>query len=210
MAQAFRPKKKTPRHLNLTRRELLCLSAATGALALTGLNPGSASAASDPVVRYMNKVATRLQKAARQASPPAFLQVIRKHADTPSIATYSLGRYRSGLKRSRRRTYYNGVARLIAHYFAEQTKQYRVEKFEMGDRTWQEGKYYFIDSTVTLTSGSRYTVRWKIIKSGRRHKIADVRVLGRWLTRLLRKDFEDFVSSRGDNVSALLAALKRF
>lgn len=68
----------------------------------------------------------------------------------------------------------------------------------------------FIDSKVTLTTGSRYTVRWKIVKSGRRHKIADVRVLGFWLTKLLRKDFESFVKSRGDNVSALLKALKRF
>ncbi len=210
MTQARHPANKAEGEYRLTRRHMLCLSVAASALALANLPSASAAATKDPIVRYMNRVAVRLQKAARQASPPAFLHVIRKHADTPSIASYSLGRYHSGLKRSRRKSYYNGVARLIAHYFAEQTKEYKVDRFEMGSKTWQDGKYHFIDSKVVLTSGSRYTVRWKIVKSGKRHRIADVRVLGYWLTNLLRKDFENFVKSRGDNVSALLAALKRF
>lgn len=137
------------RESGLTRRDALRMGSAAGLLGVTGLWPGRAAAAQDPIVKYMTKVATRLQKAARQASPPAFLKVIRKHADTPSIATYSLGRYRSGLRRSRRSAYYNGVARLIAYYFAEQTKQYRVKKFEMGSKTWQEGKFH------SLTARSR-------------------------------------------------------
>ncbi len=170
----------------------------------------SANAQQDRAVGFMNQVAAQLQNAAKTQSQSAFLKVIRRHADTPSIAIYSLGQYREGLSPSKRRQYYNGVARVIAHYFATQTKEYKVAEFEMGSKSFKDGKFHFVDTRIRLATGSRYKIRWKLVLRKGRYKIADVRVVGYWLTRFLRSEFENFVKSRGGSVPALLAVLKKF
>ena len=197
------------RNPGLTRRSVIATAGAFGLLGLCVPAPAATRASRDPVARYMTRVAARLQTAARKASPSAFLSVLRRHADVPGIALYSLGRYRSHLRSSRRRSYYNGVAKLVANYFADQTRQYKVVKVEMGDRSWRAGKHYMIDSKVTLKSGSQYRVRWRLVRRRNGFKVIDVRVVGFWLRGLLRSEFERFMKKRGGNIRALLAALAR-
>ena len=192
----------------ISRRGLIAGVAAAGLLLGIGA-PVVARTAKDPIVRYMNRVALRLQRAAKASSPKAFLSVVRLHADVPGIALYSLGRYRGDLKRNRRKAYYRGVSRLVANYFADQNKQYRVIKVEIGDKSWRSGKAHLVDSKVTLQNGSRYTIRWRLVRKGKRLKVADVRIVGFWLTRFLRSEFERYVSKRGGKLRALLAALAR-
>lgn len=197
------------RNPGLTRRGVIAVAGAFAVLGLGGPAVSATRASRDPVARYMTRVAARLQSAARKSSPSAFLSVLRNHADVPGIALYSLGRYRSHLRSSRRRSYYNGVAKLVANYFADQTRQYKVVKVEMGDRSWRAGKDYMIDSKVTLKNGSQYRVRWRLVRRRRGFKVADVRVVGFWLRGLLRSEFERFMKKRGGNIRALLAALAR-
>jgi len=65
-------------------------------------------------VNFMKSVARSLVNAQRIGTRSAFRSVIRKYADLPTIAMYSLGRYRSKLKKSRRTKYYQGVNVLIS------------------------------------------------------------------------------------------------
>ena len=161
----------------MTRRGMV--AGITAATVLCGFGaPVVARTTKDPIVRYMNRVALRLQRAAKASSSKAFLSVVRLHADVPGIALYSLGRYRGNLRRNRRKAYYRGVSRLVANYFADQNKQYRVVKVEIGDKSWRSGKAHMIDSKVTLKNGSRYTIRWRLVRKGKRLKVADVRIVG--------------------------------
>lgn len=194
--------------VGISRRRLIGCAAAAGLICRVS-TPVAAQATKDPAVRYMNRVAVRLQRAAKTSSPKAFHSVVRLHADVPGIALYSLGRYRGDLKRDRRKAYYRGVSRLVANYFADQNKQYRVVKVEMGDKSWRSGKDHMVDSKVTLKNGSRYTIRWRLVRRGKRFKVADVRIVGFWLTTFLRSEFERYVSKRNGNLRALLTALAR-
>ncbi len=191
----------------VSRRGLL---AGLGALALVGTQasvPQSAYAATDRVAKFMNRLKGPLLRAAKEHSPSRFLRVIRSHADVPNIALYSLGSYRDGLDRSRRRAYYTGVARYMANYFALMSKEYKVVDAEVVGNSWNEGDDYYIDTKITLESGSTYNVRWQLKKKDGKFKIADVRVLGFWLAWLQRQQFQSFIESRGGSVNSLVVAL---
>lgn len=195
---------KTP----LNRRKLLTGMAATASVGLSGVAPTTAYAAKDPIVQFMNRSARKLLKAARRGSPKRFLRFIMRHTDVGGIAMYSLGSYRTGLQKKHQRIYFRGMARHIMRYFTYQSQQYHVVKAEVGEKSWQEGDSHYIDTKLTLLTGSTYNVRWQIVQRRGRYKIANVRVLGFWLARFQRSQFEGFISKKGGRVTALVAALQ--
>src|SRR4029079_9000861 len=105
----------------------------TGAsLALTGL-AGTAAHAGDPnhpSVAFMQKVGRDLLEAHRQGTVAAFLDVIQHYADVPEIALYSLGQYKANLGAGQRPRYFRGVAVFMSRYFSDQSREYRVAKYE--------------------------------------------------------------------------------
>ena len=192
---------------SLNRRRILAGVAATAGIGLTPLTPAPALAATDPIVRFMNRSAERLLKAARDGSPRGFLRFILRYTDVSGLAMYSLGSYQSGLQKKYRKIYFRGMARHITRYFTYQSRQYRVVRAEVGDKSWREGDAYYIDTKLTLLNGSTYNVRWEIVRRKGRYKIANVRVLGFWLASFQRSQFEGFISKQGGRVNALVAVL---
>jgi len=193
---------------NLNRRKVLTGVAASAGVGLSGLSPSSAKVAQDPVVRFMNRSARKLLKAARDGSPKGFLKFILRYTDVSGLAIYSLGSYKGGLKKKYRNIYFRGMARHITRYFTYQSRQYRIVKAEVGEKSWQEGEAYYIDTKLTLLTGSTYNVRWEIVRRKGRYKIANVRVLGFWLAQFQRSQFENFISRQGGEVTALVAVLQ--
>jgi ABC-type transporter MlaC component len=189
----------------LTRRTLVAAMVASACVGSSGV--GQANAA-DTVVAFMNQIREPLLGAAISASRASFRRVIRKYADISGIAMYSLGSYRDGLEGSRRDAYYNGVVRYMSHYFATMAEEYKVENGSVTGESWQEGDLHYVDSRIFLKDGgSTYNVRWELAKDGGSFKIRNVRVLGFWLAYFQRKQFEQFIASRGGSVNALVAAL---
>ena len=95
--------------------------------------------AKDPAVRYMERVANELVKAGRLSSRQAFYKSILRHADTRDIGTYSLGIYLPNLKNSKKKSYYEGVRRFVARYFATQSRKYHVSRVEIISRARKPG-----------------------------------------------------------------------
>lgn len=191
----------------ITRRAWL-----SGAAAVLGLGASKsyvvpADAASDRAVNFMKQLRGTLLNAAKTASSKQFLRVIQGHADVSGIALYSLGSYRKGLARSHQSRYIRGVARYMSRYFALQSKEYRVTNAEVIAPSWKDGGSHYVDSKVTLKSGSVYTVRWELKQRGGAFKVVNVRVLGFWLAYFQRQQFEEFIRKRGGSVNALVAAL---
>jgi len=181
--------------------------AATAGIGLSVTVPASAYAAKDPIVQFMTRSAERLLKAARQGSPRGFLRFIMRYTDVSGLAMYSLGSYQAGLQKKYRKIYFRGMARHITRYFTYQSRQYRIVKAEVGEKSWREGDFYYVDTKLTLLTGSTYNVRWQIVRRKGRYKIANVRVLGFWLARFQRYQFERFISRQGGRVTALVAIL---
>ncbi len=194
---------------NHTFKSFVCALAALGMLLITG--PGSATAAekAHPAVRYMQLAARDLMAAQRRGTISSFAAVIHKRADVPSIAIYSLGRYRSDLQRSKRSLYYRGVRRFMSRYFADQSRKYQVVAASVDPAVRPRGKDVLVNSRVKLATGSEYSVVWQLAKRRGSYRIVDVKVLGFSLTYLQRGIFQTYLKKRDGNVNALVAALNR-
>ncbi len=193
--------RSSPKTGGLTRRALF------NSLAMAFVTP--AFAAEHPSVAYMKKVAKDMLNAHRQGTVASFKRAIQRHADVASIADYSLGQYRSKLPAGQKERYYGGVATFMARYFADQSREYPIAKYEIGEAKATEGKDVQINTKVFLLNGQTYTVVFNLGWSGGRYKVTDVKVLGFSLVYLQRGIFTSFVSKRNGNVGELVAALNR-
>lgn len=193
-----------PPHITrgLSRRALL--GAAVSVLA------GSALAAGEhPSLVFMRQVAKDLLNAHRQGTVASFRRAIQRHADVAGIGDYSLGQYRSKLPAGQRERYYGGVATFMARYFADQSREYPIAKYVIGEAVAKSDKDISITSKVFLLSGKTYTVVWQLGWRGGRYKVVDAKVLGFSLVYMQRGLFTSFISKRNGNVGELVAALTR-
>lgn len=167
-----------------------------------------AIAADSPAVTYMRRVAKDMFNAHRQGTVSAFRRAIQRHADVASIADYSLGQYKPKLPSSQRQAYYNGTVSFMSRYFADQSREYTLSKYEVGDAN-EDGKDITVQTKVYLMSGQSYTVVWKLVKKGSGYKVADAKVMGFSLIYLQRGIFTSYLSKRNGDVAQLVAALNR-
>jgi phospholipid transport system substrate-binding protein len=171
--------------------------------------PSAAIAAEHPSIAYMRKVGKDMLNAHRQGTVASFRRAILRHADVGEIADYSLGQYRPKLAAAQKERYYSGVATFMARYFADQSRQFPIAKYEIGDATAIKNKDVQVSSKVYLMSGQTYTVIWILSWSAGRYKVSDVKVLGFSLVYLQRGIFTSFLSKRSGDVAQLVAALNR-
>ena len=168
-----------------------------------------ALAAEPPSVAAMRKVAKDMLNAHRQGTVASFRRAIQRHADVAAIADYSLGQYRAKLPAGQKERYYSGVATFMARYFADQSREFPIAKYEIGEASAADGKDVEVDTKVFLLSGQNYTVVWKLGWRRGKYKVVDVKVLGFSLVYMQRGIFTSFLSKRNGKVTELVAALNR-
>ena len=186
-------------------RRTMLTGLVAGALAL----PAARARAADASVAYMKKAASELFNAHKLGTVSAFLPPIERYADVASIADYSLGQYAAKLPADDRQNYYKGVALFIARYFADQTRYYRIAKWEIGEPENQSGGDVLIDTRVTLLTGARHNVEWRLTPKGKSFKITDVKVAGFSLIYFQRGLFVSYIRERKGDVRQLVAVLNR-
>ncbi|MFT3987114.1 ABC transporter substrate-binding protein [Aestuariivirga sp.] len=184
----------------LTRRGLLGLG-----LAAAVATPAHAE---HPALTYMRKVARDLLNASRQGTIGSFKASIEKYADVAQIGDYSLGQYKAKLQPSQKGVYYSGVVQFMARYLAEQSRQFPIAKYEIGDAT-QDGKDVVIASKVYLMNGQTYNVGWRLGWRRGSYKVTDVKVLGFSLIFMQRGLFTSYITKKNGDVSQLVLALNR-
>ena len=177
--------------------------------AIDGRPAGVFAKTDHPSIIYMRKVAKDLLNAHRQGTVASFRTAIQRHADVPDIADYSLGRYKSKLPKSQKSRYYAGVATFMARYFADQSREFKVAKYEIGDATADNDNEVLVDTKVFLLSGQNYTVVWRLAWRKGRYKVVDAKVLGFSLVYLQRGIFTSYISKKNGDVGELVAALNR-
>lgn len=167
-----------------------------------------AADANEAALGYMRKVAKDMLNAHRQGTVASFRRAIMRHADVRAIADYSLGQYKSKLPAGQREAYYAGTATFMARYFADQSREYTVAKYEIGQAS-ADGKDVNVQTKVYLMSGQAYTVVWRLSPRKGGFKVADAKVMGFSLIYLQRGIFTSFLSKRNGDVAQLVAALNR-
>jgi phospholipid transport system substrate-binding protein len=185
----------------ITRRALL------GFIAASSISP--AFAGEHPAIAFMNRFGRDMLAAHRLGTVGKFSGVIQAYADVAGISNYSLGQYKPNLRASQRSRYYQGVVTFMSRYFAEQSREYRVAKYEIGEATVDANKDIVVASKIYLLSGQTYNVRWRLTLRNGTYKVADVKVMGFSLTYLQRGLFTSYISKRKGDVSQLVAALTR-
>ena len=178
------------------------------AVATCLLLPAAASAA-DPAVEYMRRAANELINAQRQGSAEAFARVIDNYGHVPAIGLGALGTYKSGLEPSDRGSYYKGLVRFIGRYAAKEAVKYPVARAQFSSGGVRDGRSIMVDSSIVLTDGSTYDVRWMLVPHGKSFKVRDAQVLGFWVSPFLQRLFENYIAENGGRVRALVVALTR-
>ncbi len=191
---------------NLSRRGF---AAAAAGLLFAGLAREEAFAGDKdhPSVTFMRKVGRELLDAHRQGTVAAFLNVIERYADVPQIALYSLGQYKASLGVAQRPRYFHGVAVFMSRYFADQSREYRIAKYEVGEAS-SDGPDMMVSSRIYLMSGQTYNVTWRVVSRGKNFKIADAKVLGFSLIYMQRSIFTSYLSKRRGDLLQLMNALE--
>jgi phospholipid transport system substrate-binding protein len=185
----------------ITRRSLLGL--------IAGFTVSPALAGDHPSVTFMKQFGRDMLAAHRLGTVGKFSNVIQTYSDVAGISNYSLGQYKPKLRADERAKYYRGVVTFMSRYFAEQSREYRVAKYEIGEAKVDTDKNVVVASKVFLLSGQTYNVTWQLVWADGHYKISDVKVLGFSLTYLQRGLFTSFISKRKGDVSQLVVALNR-
>ena len=90
-----------------------------------------------------------------------FASVIEAYADVAGISNYSLGQYKPNLRANLRNRYYQGVVTFMSRYFAEQSREYRVAKYEIGEASVDQNKDVIVASKVSCFRPN-LQCRWKL------------------------------------------------
>jgi phospholipid transport system substrate-binding protein len=184
----------------LTRRNLL--AGIFGTLATPSLAAGDHAS-----IGFMRQVGKELIAAHRQGTVTSFMRVVQRYADVPEISTFALGKYSAKIQSGQRGRYQRGVATYMARYFALQSRDYTVAKYEVGEAKVDENKDVIVESKVFLMTGQTYNVSWKLVWRGGKYKIRDAKVLGFWLTPFQRSDFTSYLDKRNGDINKLIVAL---
>jgi phospholipid transport system substrate-binding protein len=171
--------------------------------------PAAPAMAADPAVKYMAQVGRELMAAARTRSPGVMASVIQRYGDVSYIGLFSLGAYRAQLAEAEKASYLSGMVRFIGRYAANEAPKYQVAKVEWSNESVRGASGLMVDSTITLSDGSSYEVRWLLARYGSSYRVRDAMVLGLWMTPFLKKLFEDYIAQNGGHPRALVAALNR-
>lgn len=191
---------------SLSRRAFIKAGAVAAAAAVGG-NAVAAGDKDHPSVTFMRKVGKDLLEAHRQGTVNAFLNVIQRYADVPEIALYSLGQYKANLGAAQRPRYFRGVAVFMSRYFADQSREYPIAKYEVGEAT-TDGKDVTVSSRIFLMSGQVYTVNWRLVWRNKSYKVADAKVLGFSMIYMQRGIFTSYLSKRKGDLFQLMSALE--
>lgn len=175
---------------------------------LAALVSPALAAGDEQAVAYMRKVAKDMLNAHRQGTVASFKRAIQRHANVAAIADYSLGQYRSKLTAAQKQAYYGGTATFMARYFADQSREFTVAKYEVGEAD-ADGKTINVQTKVFLMNGKSYTVVWKLSQRSGGYKVEDAKVMGFSLIYLQRGIFTSFLSKRNGDVAQLVTALNR-
>ncbi len=198
----------TVAHARITRRRIFAVAASFTAIGLFTL-PGSPALADSGAEQFVGKIANQAIAAARTGSVSSFQGLVRRHSAVSSVASFALGKYRRKLPASKKREYVSLVTRFIAKLFARNSKSFAGQSYVVKSSFDRSGSKDIIVKGVLLFSGGRAAaLEWRILRSGGRYRVFDVRVKGVWLALQMRQEFVSVLRESGGDFNALLRYLK--
>jgi phospholipid transport system substrate-binding protein len=186
------------------------LSAAVGLVAGTALVHAPTDALADQRAEaFVASIGNSVLAAARAASESQFRAIMRKSADIPTIANYTLGRYRSRLQPNQRKEFYSLFENYIARVFVSNASKIAGTSLKItGSQARSDS--VIVSSEVEFGGGRPpMPVLWRLVKSGGGYKIFDISVQGVWLAGLTQQSFVSVVSKNNGDITSLISFLRQ-
>lgn len=199
----------------ITRRTLLVLGAAgmllagvPAAFAQASGVPGTAQATSfiqtlgNQLTAVVNGPGTATQKRA-QLTP-----LIEHAVDVDGIAKFCLGRFWRIATPAQRQQYTQLFHAVLFNSITGHLGEYQGVRFVMTHTVQREG-VTLVGTRITRPDQAPTTVQWVVDQIGGQPKIVDVVAEGTSLRLTQRSDYASYLSRHGNNVDALIAAMRR-
>lgn len=140
-----------------------------------------------------------------------FHVLLTAKADIPKIAMFSLGRYARTLTEDDRETYFDLVARFIAHIFSTHALNLDIsaEGSKITGSSKASRKETIVSSDVLFANGRSLAVDWRVATGDATFKVTDVGVNGIWLVFQQRSEFVSVIKNANGSLEALFAFLRK-
>lgn len=158
---------------------------------------------------FVSSIGNSVLAAARASSESQFKAILRKSAAIPTIANYTLGRYRSRLAANQRQEFYSLFENYIAGVFVSNASKISGTSLNItGSQARSDS--VVVSSQVEFGGGKPpMPVLWRLVKSGSGYKIFDISVQGVWLAGLTQQSFVSVISKNNGDMTSLINFLRK-
>jgi phospholipid transport system substrate-binding protein len=194
----------------LTRRAFMIFSAAAVALAATKSSP--AFAQGDAAATFVQNFGKRLTDVVNGDAPMADKQkrlqpLIDADVDVDTIARFCLGRFTGSSSPAQISQFTNLFHAVLLKNITSKIGEYKGVTFSVGNANVRGGETV-VSTVVTRPNNAPNNVQWIVNMSGGSPKIVDVVAEGTSLRLTQRSDYASYLQQHGNNVDALIAAMK--
>ena len=195
----------------LSRRVLLASAAA--ALVLGSLPGPGARAQGNGAASFVEGFGTQLVAVVNGDGSLAEKEqrvrpLIDKAVDVDAIARFCLGRFAATSSPQQLAEFTQLFHGVLVNNITSKIGEYRGVTFKMGE-TAMRGSEAYVGTVVQRPSTAPTNVRWVVSTETGAPKIVDVVAEGTSLRLTQRSDYASFLGHNGNNVDALIAAMRR-
>jgi len=198
----------------LTRRSLIVSTiAATTLFAATGFAPAAHAQATSEAKAFIEQTASQLIAVVNGNAPNAqkqqqLTQIIDRAVDVPEIARFCLGRFWRAATPEQQKQYIDLFHRVLVINITGKIGEYQGVSINLGQAVDREGAVA-VESVVNRPGNAPAKVDWIVNNETGSPKIIDVVAEGTSLRLTQRSDYASYLARNGNNVQALIDAMKR-
>jgi phospholipid transport system substrate-binding protein len=198
----------------LTRRFLLTSTAAAVAMfTLLRFAPAAFAQSADQAKAFIQETANQLTAVVNGSAPQPqkrqdLTQVIDHTVDIEDIARFCLGRFWRIASPAQQKEYVDLFHRVLVVNITGKIGDYQGVTASIGSASEREGSFA-VSSIVTRPGNAPAKVDWVVSYSTGSPKIVDVIAEGTSLRITQRQDYASYLSRNGNNVQALIDAMRR-
>ena len=137
-----------------------------------------------------------------------FRKLFNENFDRDRIARFVLGRHWRGASPEERREFLDLFETFVVEAYASRFKEYAHQTFEVLDSRPKK-KDIWIDSRLVRAHGPAATVSWRLRATDDSYRVIDVVIEGISMAITQRDEFNAVISSNGNTVGGLNAALRK-
>lgn len=197
------------------RRIFLALAAFAAFLPLAGA-PHRAAAQTDTEARaknFVQQAASELTETVNGSAPTSEKQarlreIVDRTVDVDAVARFCLGRYWRQASPQQQEQYLKLFHAVLVNNITSKIGEYRGVSIAMKRTMMREG-HVAVQTLVTRPNNAPSTVEWIVETEGSGPKIIDVIAEGTSLRLTQRSDYASYLARNGNNVQALIDAMRQ-